>query len=136
MKLQILTLISLLFIGCGGGSSSNNNPSTDNSSDSSIKRYNVSVTPSSSSPSVCHSANGNMIINGSSVSGTVKRFGSNTIYVISGTYITDTGAIEGGFAISGQSVAEYSGTINGSNGNGSWSDDYGCNGSWTVTQST
>ena len=135
MKLQILTLASLLLIGCGGDSSSNNIPNTNNDS-SGIKKYNVSVTPSSSSSAICHSASGNMVINGSSVSGTVKRSGSNTIYAISGTYIAETGAIEGGFAVSGQSVAEYSGSISGSNGSGSWSDDYGCNGSWTVTQST
>lgn len=127
MKYQILTLTSLLLIGCGGSS-------TGSSSNSSIKTYNATVTPNSDLAYRCGSASGDIVINGSNVSGTVKLNNSNLIYVVSGTYIKDTGGVEGGFAVSGRSVAEFSGVVRGSTGGGTYSDDYNCRGTWSVRE--
>jgi len=125
LKLGLLTLVGISLInGCGNSSNS--------SSNGAIKTYNAYVIPNN--PRACYSAQGTIVINGTYVSGTVKLTNTNTIYVVSGTYIEETGGIEGGFATNGQSIAEFSGIVHGSTGSGTYSDDYGCRGSWKVSQ--
>ena len=126
MKKFVLFLSSLFLIACGGGSRSSSSP------DNSIKTYKVDVYPYKEVSKICFPAHGEIVLNGSNVSGTVKREDNNMIYVVSGTYIQETGDIEGGFAINSRTVAVYDGKIVGSKGSGIWEDDLGCSGTWTA----
>lgn len=124
MKHFILGVSAFFLVACGSSSSTGD--------EGGIEIYTISATPSAGAPSFCRSAHGDIVINDSAVSGTLKRDSSDIIYVVSGTYIRETNEIEGGFAVSKTTVAEFSGTINGSTGSGRWSDDYGCDGTWTA----
>ena len=140
-RIYITTLFvgSIILTGCGedgGGSSVKPSivDSRENSSaETTIKKYKIVAIPASHfSSSKCRGAEGDMIIDDSSISGTVKS-GWGQIFEISGTYISSTGSVDGGFADSGSSVAQYSGKIQSNSGNGIWSDNLGCNGTWTTT---
>jgi hypothetical protein len=54
-------------------------------------------------------------------------------YVIFGTYIPETGNISGGFPKS-QPISNYIGVINEKEGSGTWSDDFGCRGTWKAVE--
>ncbi len=124
--------------GCGGGGSKgSSNPSTQpnstNNLEAAIKKYKIVATPTSNGN--CRGANGTMIIENSSVSGTIKTgWGDNLI--IGGTYSSKNGDISGGFAKSGKRLATYSGKMQNNSGSGKWSDSLGCSGTWTATGSS
>ena len=121
--------------GCGGGGSStpSTQPNTTNNIEATIKKYKIVATPTSGGN--CRGAEGTMVIENSSVSGTIKTgWGDNLI--IGGTYSSQNGDISGGFAKSGKRLATYSGKMQNNSGSGKWSDSLGCSGTWTATDSS
>ena len=131
-KSYIVTLLTAITLtACGGGGGSSSTPTkSDNGTPPTIHNYKIVATPTSGGN--CRGANGSMVINGSVVSGTIKTgWGDNL--VISGTYTTQSGDINGGFAKSGTRLATYSGNIKNNKGGGNWSDSLGCSGTWTAT---
>jgi hypothetical protein len=54
-------------------------------------------------------------------------------YQVSGT-VNNDGTIDLGLAIGSDNVANFSGTLSGNTGSGSWADIWGCYGTWTLTQ--
>ncbi|SFV55821.1 hypothetical protein MNB_SV-12-595 [hydrothermal vent metagenome] len=145
MKNRYLTALlfgAISLSGCGGGGSSggdvesrsNLSPqSNTTNNEATIRKYKIVATPTSSGE--CRGAKGTMIIEGSSVSGTIKTgWGDNLI--IGGTYSSQDGDISGGFAKNGSRLATYSGNMKNNRGNGIWSDSLGCSGTWTATGSS
>jgi len=127
--LTTILLGAISLVGCGGGSNGGDN-STPNSVQSAIQKYKIVATPTSGGN--CRGANGTMIIEGSTVSGTIKTgWGDNLI--IGGTYSSTNGDVSGGFAKSNKRLATYSGNIKNNRGSGNWSDSLGCSGTWTAT---
>jgi len=126
MKKFILFLSSLVLVACGGSDGGFSSPNN------SIKTYTVNAYPYKEFSNICNPAHGELVLNGSNVSGTVKREDNDMIYVISGTYIQETGDIEGGFAINSRTIAVFDGKIVGNKGNGIWEDDLGCSGTWSA----
>jgi hypothetical protein len=138
MKKIVMVGISIFLLSaCGGGGSSSPKKgplSSQNPMDRVIgggdipfQRYTLTNTPDAKLP-WCSIAKGFLIIKNNIVSGTMIHVPKP--YVIFGTYIPETGNINGGFAEAEQSIAQYRGTINLSKGNGTWSDDFGCSGVW------
>jgi len=134
-KLTMILAITT-FTGCGGGGggSSSNTDNSDSSNTikelASIHKYSISATPTSDGN--CKGANGEMVIEGSEVSGTVKT-GWGDQLMINGTYNKTNGDIDGGFAKNSTRLAEYSGNIKDNSGTGEWSDSLGCSGTWKAT---
>jgi len=128
--LTTLLLGAIGLSGCGGGGGNDSTPNSTNNIESTIKKYNIVATPTSSGN--CRGADGTMVIEGSSVSGTIKTgWGDNLI--IGGTYSSQNGDISGGFAKNGTRLATYSGNMQNNKGSGNWSDNLGCSGTWTAT---
>jgi len=128
--LTTLLLGAIGLSGCGGGGGNDSTPNSTNNTESTIKKYNIVATPTSGRN--CRGADGTMIIEGSSVSGTIKTgWGDNLI--IGGTYSSQNGDISGGFAKNSTRLATYSGNIQNNKGSGNWSDNLGCSGTWTAT---
>lgn len=128
--LTTLLFSAIALTACGGGGGSSDTPKKSNDTTSSIKKYKIIATPTSDGN--CRGANGTMVINGSNVSGTIKTgWGDNL--VISGTYTSQSGDIDGGFAKNSKRLATYNGNIKNNNGSGNWSDSLGCSGTWTAT---
>ena len=132
-----LLLGALTLTGCGGGGgstpSSNGNPSFDNAPSArqtlaQIHKYTVKAVPTSGGN--CKGATGEMIINGSGISGTITT-GWGDILTIGGTYVSSSGNVSGGFAKNNLRLAEYSGKIVNNNITGIWSDSLGCSGTWS-----
>jgi hypothetical protein len=136
IKLTLSTFAISLIVGCGGSSSSSTNTDNQtppNNQPSNTKIYNVTVVSDASlSPDTCKGATGTLIIKEDKVSGTVKSDWGK-IYDITGTYISETSKIEGGFADARTQVATYSGTANDNNASGTWEDSLGCYGTWSGT---
>ena len=125
----LLCAITLTACGGGGGGSSDTPQNRDNTT-SNIQKYKIKATPTSGGN--CRGANGTMIINGSTVSGTIKTgWGDNL--VISGTYTSQSGDIDGGFAKNNKRLATYNGNMQNNSGSGNWSDSLGCSGRWKAT---
>ncbi len=135
-NIYIATLLlgASTFIGCGGGGSSSDDSPSSSSTDSktlaSIHKYSIVATATSGGN--CKGANGKMIIEGSSVSGTIKTGWGDTL-MIGGTYDKSSGDVDGGFAKNNNRLAEYSGNIKNNVGTGTWSDSLGCSGTWKGT---
>jgi len=129
--LTTLLLGAIGLSGCGGGGSNHSTqPNSTNNTEATIQKYKIVATPTSGGN--CRGANGTMIIEGSSVSGTIKTgWGDNLI--IGGTYSSQNGDISGGFAKNSTRLATYSGNIQNNKGSGNWSDNLGCSGTWTAT---
>ncbi len=128
--LTTLLLSAIALTACGGGGGSSDTPKKSDDATSSIKKYKIVATPTSGGN--CRGANGTMVINGSDVSGTIKTgWGDNL--VISGTYTSQSGDIDGGFAKNNKRLATYNGNIKNNSGSGNWSDSLGCSGTWTAT---
>jgi len=131
MKTIYLTTILIgatTLIGCGGSSSSNpenNTPTQERLAQ--IHKYKIVATATSGSN--CKNATGEMIINNSTISGTIKT-GWGDILTISGTYNKTKGDVDGGFAKNNNRLAQYSGNIKNNIGTGTWSDSLGCSGTW------
>ena len=139
MKRIYSTLIigALTLTACGGGGgttpSSTRTPPLDNGSSArqtlaQIHRYRIEAV--STSGSNCKGAIGEMIINGSGISGTITT-GWGDVLTIGGTYVSSSGNVSGGFAKNNLRLAEYSGTIVNNNTTGRWSDSLGCSGTWS-----
>ena len=93
--LTTLLLGAIGLSGCGGGGGNDSTPNSTNNTESTIKKYKIVAIPTSSGN--CRGADGTMVIEGSSVSGTIKTgWGDNLI--IGGTYSSQNGDISGGFA--------------------------------------
>ena len=131
-----LLVATLTFTACGGGGgstpSTNKNPSLDNTLSSQqtlaqIHKYTIEAVPTSGGN--CKGATGEMIINGSDISGTITT-GWGDVLTIGGTYVSRNGNVSGGFAKNNLRLAEYSGTIVNNNATGRWSDSLGCSGTW------
>jgi hypothetical protein len=123
----------LLFSACGssGGSSSKgplSNSPMDRVAGGEIpfQRYTLTNTPDTTLP-WCMVAKGFLIIKNNMVSGTMVSGPKS--YMIFGTYVPETGNISGGFP-QDQPISNYTGVINSEKGSGSWSDDFGCHGTW------
>ncbi len=58
---------------------------------------------------------------------------NGNLYEISGS-VSSAGEITGGFAQSGQLVVDVIGTLNGSEGSGTWVDALECEGTWVSTK--
>ena len=131
-------LLGILFIGCGGGSSSSSNaPVSDNSPlnratggfiDS--QNYTIVTTPADGlSAMMCQGGRGMLFIKNSIVTGTIMA-GLSKPCVVLGTYTPETGRLMGSFKEMEQMVGKYSGLMNIDGGKGTWSDDFGCHGTW------
>ena len=136
-KIYRTTLLSLgatALIGCGGGGSSSDDSPSSSSTDlktlASIHKYSIVATATSEGN--CKGANGEMIIEGSTISGTIKT-GWGDPLIIGGTYDKSSGDVDGGFAKNNNRLAEYSGNIKNNVGTGTWSDSLGCSGTWKGT---
>ncbi len=108
--------------------------SDKSSSDQASKKlYDVQVVSDKSLPdSQCKGATGLLIINSDKLSGTVtSEWGIS--YAITGTYLTGSHEIKGGFANGGKQVATFEGTADNSTADGTWRDDLGCYGTWSGT---
>ena len=128
--LATLLFSAIALTACGGAGSSSDTPKNSDHTTSSIKKYKIVATPTSGGN--CRGANGTMVINGSDVSGTIKTgWGDNL--VISGTYTSQSGDIDGGFVKNNKRLATYNGNIKNNSGSGNWSDSLGCSGTWTAT---
>jgi len=136
IKLTISTFAISLIVGCGGSSSSSadkNDQTPQTNQTNTTKVYNVTVVSDDSlSPDTCKGATGTLIIREDKVSGTVKSDWGK-IYDITGTYISETSKIEGGFADAKTQVATYKGTANNNSASGTWEDSLGCYGTWSGT---
>ncbi len=131
-------LFGMLFIGCGGGSST---PSKGALSDTSplnratggfidSQNYTIVTTPAAGlSAMMCRGGRGVLFIKKSIVTGTIMA-GFGKPCILFGTYIPETGKMTGGFKEMEQMVGSYSGIMNIDGGRGTWSDDFGCNGTW------
>jgi hypothetical protein len=127
-----LLLGTLAFTACGGGGSSTTTPIEESTpseelAPATIQKYTIDAVPTSGGN--CKGATGDMLINGSVVSGTVTT-GWGDILIISGTYLPSNGDLSGGFAKNNIRVAEYSGNISNNTATGTWSDSLGCSGTW------
>ncbi len=91
--------------------------------------YNVAVT-STTVASICGNASGTYTLtNGTDISGSVSN--GSSVFDVSGTRNTSTGAVTGGFAfVSGQQFATFTGTIDNSTSRGTFEDINGCIGTW------
>ena len=131
-----LSISTLLLAGCGGGGSNKNDDSTTPPTQSAQinGKYNVVVTPSSSSGQNCGSAAGTYTLtNGKNINGTVTDT-NGTVFTVTGIRESN-GYVEGGFAFSnGSKSADFSGNINENGSSGTWSDIYGCSGIWVATK--
>jgi len=133
-NIYLLTLLvgATLLIGCGGGGGGSSTTSTTNSNTikelASIHKYSITATPTSGGN--CKGATGQMVIEGSEISGTVKT-GWGDILTIEGSYNQSNGEVDGGFAKNSNRLADYSGEISDNKGSGTWSDSLGCSGTWT-----
>jgi hypothetical protein len=130
--LTTLLLGAITLIGCGSGSSSSE-PSDDDKNPierqlAQIHKYKIVATATSGGN--CKGATGDMIINASAISGTIKT-GWGDVLTISGTYNKTNGDVAGGFAKNNNRLAQYSGTITNNKGRGEWSDSLGCSGTWS-----
>ena len=141
--LSTLLLGATLLIGCGEGSTGKSTKeSTQRASNTQVEdtkepqaqslihTYKVVATPTSGGS--CKGAEGEMVIEKSKVSGTIKT-GWGDVLTISGTYDQSSGDVDGGFAKNNNRLAEYSGNITDNNGGGTWSDSLGCSGTWETT---
>jgi len=128
----LLGVVTLTACGGGGSSStpSSNNPTNNQNSTerrlAQIHKYKITATTTQSN---CKGATGEMIINNSAISGTMKT-GWGDVLSISGTYNSTNGAVDGGFAKNNNRLAQYSGEIKNNIGTGTWSDSLGCSGAW------
>ena len=91
----------------------------------------VSTTPVDDFGGPCGSADVSLTIANSQISGTAIDQWFD--YQVSGSVNSD-GTIDLGLAMSGSNVANYSGTLSGTTGSGSWSDAWGCSGTWNLTK--
>ena len=137
-KIIIVLLSTFLLTACGGGSShskknivpSERAAAVLNNGTIAFQRYIINTTPYSRFPfSMCRPAKGFMIITKNIVTGTIIS-GLGISYAIIGDYIPETREIDGGFTETGTSIAQYLGKIDMESGTGTWSDDFGCSGTW------
>jgi hypothetical protein len=136
-KILTIGVSILLFTACGGGSSSSkSSPMATTPMDRAVggdipfQRYTLTNTPDQTLP-MCNVAKGFLIINNNMVSGTM--ISGPKSYAIFGTYIPETGNISGGFP-KNQPISNYVGVINQKEGKGTWSDDFGCHGTWEAVE--
>ncbi len=54
-------------------------------------------------------------------------------YTLSATVDSSGNIASGAFADGGQNHATFGGSVNGDNGSGSWTDAFGCSGTWSAT---
>jgi hypothetical protein len=140
-KIIWLTLLGAFFVGCGGGSSSptigplSEDAPIDNIVDGFIdaQNYSILTTPADGLSPFCRGGRGVLFIQNNIISGTIIA-GFSKPYVLFGTYIPETGEIDGGFKDLEQMVGEYSGKMNIDGGEGIWSDDFGCHGVWSAVK--
>ncbi len=132
-------VLASLFIGCGGGGSSS--PSKGGLSDGNplnraaggfidSQNYRIVTTPADGlSAMMCQGGKGMLLIKNSVVTGMMMA-GLSRPCVVFGTYVPETGKLTGGFKEMEQMVGNYSGLMNIDGGKGTWSDDFGCHGTW------
>ena len=91
----------------------------------------ITTTPFDDWGDPCSNASVSLTISNFQVTGTaVNAWGS---YQISGTANSD-GTLFLGVAIGSETVANFSGTLSGNTGSGTWSEYWGCYGTWTLTK--
>ncbi len=127
---SILFFGTILVVGCGGGGSSDDESTTvttDGKILNSIHKYHIVANPTSGGS--CRGAEGEMIIEEHTISGSIKTGWGDTL-MIEGTYDMQSGQVDGGFAKNNSRLASYDGVIANNQGEGAWSDNLGCSGSW------
>ena len=114
-------LISTVLVAC---SSDSDDPDLDGT-------YSISATALTDvdiNGGTCGDGSGEMTVTEGVLGGSVLSTNGN-LYDISGS-VTSSGEITGGFAQSGQLVVDVVGTLDGSEGSGTWVDALECEGTW------
>lgn len=135
-------LITILLTACGGGGNDSSSNGEDNNGNGNPQttqykfdgEYSVTVTPYTQSGNECGSASGSYTITEEKyIAGTITDT-DGTVHTVTGERDTN-GDVSGGFAFSdGSKSADFEGSINESRSDGTWSDIYGCSGTWKATK--
>ena len=129
-KILLILLSSFLLVSCG--SSDNPPPNTVATLDGTYNVAVISTTQFDNFGGACANASGALQISGSNITGSVVG-PSGVPLTLSGTVDTN-GQITGGFAVNSSGVATYTGSVSGNSGSGTWTDIYGCSGTWSITR--
>ena len=79
----------------------------------------------------CSDGSGTLTLTDGVISGTVVTTGV-LVFDLNGN-VTDDGNVTGGFALSGENIVMFTGSIDDGTGSGSWEDNFGCLGTWEAT---
>jgi hypothetical protein len=80
----------------------------------------------------CLPADVTMIVQNNQITGTALA-ADGSLYNLSGN-VGSNGVVTAGIAVGGETVVNYTGTVSGTTGSGTWNEVYGCRGTWSVTK--
>ncbi len=125
-RIVAITVLSLSFMACGGSD-------TENEAVAAVTDGNYSVvvtaqTEFATDGGTCGGASGTFTLTDGFINGTALS-NNGFVFVINGD-VDDAGTVDGGFAVSGDTVATYTGTFLETSASGGWSEATGCSGVW------
>jgi len=90
----------------------------------------IATTLLDSDGGTCGDATGTMTVSDNQISGSVTST-NGLLFNVNGS-VSDDGDVIGGFAAGGQTLVNFSGTIEDASGSGDWQDNFDCVGTWTA----